>query len=933
MSATARKRVLLIGWDAADWKVIHPLMDAGKMPHLKRLVESGSMAQIATLHPALSPLLWTSIATGKRPFQHGIHGFSEPTPDGRNVQPVTNLSRKCKALWNILTQNELRSIVIGWWPSHPAEPINGVMVSDHFHRAHGPLAKGWPLPPGTVYPPQLTETLAGLRLHPDELAPEMVLPFIPRAAEIDQDKDRRLATLCEILCECVSIHSAATWLMENEEWDFFAVYYDALDHFSHAFMRYYPPRQSFVTGADYDLYSGVVAAAYQFHDQMLGTLLRQAGDDTRVILMSDHGFHPDHLRPKIIPRIPAGPAIEHRDFGILVMSGPGIKRDELLHGPCVLDITPTILNMFGLPAAEDMDGQSLTDAFEIQPDIPAIPSWEDVPGHDGRHPPHMQIDPVSAKEALDQMVALGYIAKLDDNIEKAVADTAAELQYNLGQSYQDAGRHTEARHIFRALYERDRDEQRFAVNLFSSCQALGLTAEMEAIVEDLDGRRRGIFDEAQKRIAELVSVVRERTAGATEPLSDPKSHLTAAERAELAHCQRLSRFDPPVVDYLRAQVFTAKRLWGKALECIERINETDLARPGLFLQAADLCAKMSHWDAAEATWSRALAIDPDNPQAHLGMCRLALHRKDFPGAAKCALESLRRLYQNPLGHFFLGVALSGMGDNLRAAEAFTAAININPNFPQAHLRLAWLLRRRLHEPDRAARHFRIFHELRAGAPVGAPSVTRTAAPSRTSSSVAVDLPPLGDEAVIVSGLPRSGTSMIMQMLVAGGMTALTDGIREADEDNPRGYFEFEPVKQMPNGADWFGNATGKVVKIVAPLLSSLPGNTACRVIFIERNFDEILASQAQMLIRRGEKITDTPERRARLKEEYVRLVIRVRSLLDHRPATHVLFLDRNSVLRDPLTAAQSMNRFLGGALDTVAMAAAVRPELNRQHVS
>ena len=134
-----KRKVLLIGWDAADWKVIHPLMDAGKMPNLQRLVGQGVMGQIATLQPALSPMLWTSIATGKRPFQHGIHGFSEPTLDGRDVKPVTNRSPKCKAVWNIFNQNGLRSVVIGWWPSHPAEPLNGVMVSDHYHRARGSL--------------------------------------------------------------------------------------------------------------------------------------------------------------------------------------------------------------------------------------------------------------------------------------------------------------------------------------------------------------------------------------------------------------------------------------------------------------------------------------------------------------------------------------------------------------------------------------------------------------------------------------------------------------------------------------------------------------------------------------------------------------------------------------------------------------------------
>src|ERR1017187_5945233 len=130
--------------------------------------------------------------------------------------------------------------------------------------------------------------------------------------------------------------------------------------------------------------------AYQFHDQMLGTLIEKAGDDTTVILMSDHGFHPDHLRPASIPDIPAGPAIEHRDFGILAMSGPGIKKDELLHGPSVLDIAPTILTLYGLPVGEDMDGKVLTQAFVETPEVAFIPSWEDVPGADGCHPPRSE---------------------------------------------------------------------------------------------------------------------------------------------------------------------------------------------------------------------------------------------------------------------------------------------------------------------------------------------------------------------------------------------------------------------------------------------------------------------------------------------------------------------------------------------------------------
>jgi len=158
-------------------------------------------------------------------------------------------------------------------------------------------------------------------MHPDLLVPQMVEPFIPLAKNIDQDKDKRLAVFMRTLAECMSIHSAASWLVDNQPWDFFAVYYDAIDHFCHGFMKYHPPRQSWIGERDFELYHNVVSMAYQFHDQMLETLLEKAGEDTTVILMSDHGFHPDHLRPASIPDIPTGPAIEHRDFGILAISG------------------------------------------------------------------------------------------------------------------------------------------------------------------------------------------------------------------------------------------------------------------------------------------------------------------------------------------------------------------------------------------------------------------------------------------------------------------------------------------------------------------------------------------------------------------------------------------------------------------------------------
>ena len=105
MSKRLTRRVLLIGWDAADWSFIHPLIEAGKMPVMEKLIESGVSGKIATLQPILSPMLWTSIATGKRADKHDILGFVEPSPDGKGIRPVSSTSRKSKAIWNILSQS------------------------------------------------------------------------------------------------------------------------------------------------------------------------------------------------------------------------------------------------------------------------------------------------------------------------------------------------------------------------------------------------------------------------------------------------------------------------------------------------------------------------------------------------------------------------------------------------------------------------------------------------------------------------------------------------------------------------------------------------------------------------------------------------------------------------------------------------------------
>ncbi len=181
---------------------------------------------------------------------------------------------------------------------------------------------------------------------------------------------------------------------------------------------------------------------------------------------------------------------------------------------------------------------------------------------------------------------------------------------------------------------------------------------------------------------------------------------------------------------------------------------------------------------------------------------------------------------------------------------------------------------------------------------------------------------------IVSGLPRSGTSMMMKMLEAGGIEILTDNLRTADEDNPKGYYEFEAVKQLEEDQEWLPDAQGKVVKIISQLLQPLPQDYKYKVIFMRRKMEEILASQKQMLIRRGEP-TDAvgDETIAGLFQKHLS---RVEAWLAEQSNFEVLYVHYSEALGKPAEIAEQINEFLGGFLEVEQMKSVVDTSLHRQ---
>ncbi len=634
---TARKdgspRLLLVGWDAADWQIIHPLLDGGLMPNLQRLIEGGTMGNLASLSPMLSPILWTSIATGKRAYGHGVHGFAETRPDRSGVRPVGTRTRTCKALWNITSQSDLPSVVCAWQASHPAEPIAGAMVSNLFViPSANATPENWPPPEGGVQPPALAEALADLRVHPLEIEAAPIQQLIPRAIELNQEDSRvryRLEFLSQRLAEVISVHSIATELLEKQAWNFGAVYYECIDQVGHEFMQFHPPRQPEIPERDFEFYHEVMTGIYRFHDLMLGRLLELAGPEAHVMIVSDHGFQSGVNRP----RGRVEPAQWHRPQGIFVLHGPGIRADESIDGATLLDLAPTILTLLGLPVGEDMEGKVLINAFTETPAIKRVPSWEEIAGRDGRLPADVEEkDSAAAQAALQQLVELGYIAPPSIDLAHSMALVDAEKDFNLAVALREGGRSREAKKLLAGLVEKFPAQPRYLLAFAQVCLATE-TAE-----------------DAAPCLAALERL-------------EPHRHETATLRGMMA--------------WARGDMETCAAAFVEAEKKApnDPTTQTNLGRFYL---------RQRRWADAERTFRHALALDPDSADAHYGLS-VALPRQDkIEDGIEHALYAVGLRHDFPEAHFQLGAVLSRRGWYDRAVQAFEITLRMRPGFVLAH---------------------------------------------------------------------------------------------------------------------------------------------------------------------------------------------------------------------------------------------------------
>ncbi len=577
-------------------------------------------------------MLWTSIATGHRPTKHGILGFIEPMPDGSGARPASSLSRRVKALWNILTQNDLRSNVVGWFATHPAEAIAGTMVANSFETPVAPRGEPFPTPPGSIHPPGLAETLANLRVHPTELDAGALLPFVPRAAEIDASQDPRLRQLAFLLAQTISIHAIATHLVEKTEWDLTAVYYEGVDRAGHHFMPFHPPISAGITARDAELYGEVMTGFYRFHDMMLERLLDLAGPETTVILVSDHGYHQDENRPAL----DAGPLEWHRSMGVACLAGPGIQSGTRLFGGSVLDVTPSVLSLLGLPAARDMDGRPWNEIFSFVPP-PRIESWEKIEGFDGQHPSDARVDPYDASATTAQLIALGYLEQPPANGREAAESATAQAELHLAIAHLDAREPAAAVILLRKLSARAPEDDDLRLQLALAHAAAGDGWEARALIEPL-------------------------------------------ARKDNPPCPRAW--------LLLGRIELAERNIAAAASWFSQAEEHSPNDAEVLLRLGEVHLQARQFTDATRVLNRAVALRGDLAPIHDGLAAAAIALGRPQDGLRHALRATELAHFFPRAHFHVGQALADMREFARAEPALLLAVTQAPDFAQAQKTLA-----------------------------------------------------------------------------------------------------------------------------------------------------------------------------------------------------------------------------------------------------
>lgn len=412
VTAKTKHRVYLIGLDGASWNLMEQPLREGKLPNFKKLMESGSYGPLKSFVPTKSPVLWTSIATGKTQLKHGIGNFTAEK-DGKMI-PVSGGQRITKAFWNIVSDYGLSTGVVNWWVTWPPEKVNGYMVSDRWRNVSAKKIQDMVL----TYPPQIVDELPKVGMTKEKFLEDCAkfgLPAAEHPAAESKNVDELFTNYKTYWSQDKSVREACRRMTEKHPVDVFGVVFRIIDVSSHLYWTYLDQdlvdkmraKQLAGTMTDEDIkqidaaFVKVISPVYIYADHILGEFMKNRDPNSTIIICSDHGFKFEegrygHSNMKSPPD------------GVIILNGPTFKKNYRIEGATLLDITPTLLYLEGIPIGRDMDGRVLFNAFYpqyVKQYPPTVVASHDKGEHQKGQPASSEMD----QQILEDLRSLGYI--------------------------------------------------------------------------------------------------------------------------------------------------------------------------------------------------------------------------------------------------------------------------------------------------------------------------------------------------------------------------------------------------------------------------------------------------------------------------------------------------------------------------------------------
>lgn len=410
-------RTTVIALDGTDWRVALPLLRQGKLPALAAIRRAGVAAVMRT-NPDYrwSPVLWTSIATGKLPEKHGVTSFMAQVPGLPRRIPTPSTERRCRALWNIFSERGRSVGFIGWWVTWPAEPVNGFIVSDHFSVSRFDLGRDFNsddedpgLSEKQTYPENLLPRIASLKVSRRDITQADLARFVDLPQDFVYPTELRKFDKVSEFAIASSVDrthfGAARKLLAEEPPELFGVFFQGIDILQHYTWEFLDPAGTGTSPSSSDrrAWSAAAEKYYAYADGLVGQLVEIGGGDRAILVVSDHGFRPGTER--YAEKHISG---EHRRQAFFLYAGPGLRRGARIDEVDAIDVAPTLLAAHGLPVAADMDGVPLVEAFtrewrETHP-LETIATYETGPWK------RVELPKMSVSEELeDRIRSLGYI--------------------------------------------------------------------------------------------------------------------------------------------------------------------------------------------------------------------------------------------------------------------------------------------------------------------------------------------------------------------------------------------------------------------------------------------------------------------------------------------------------------------------------------------